>query len=77
MVVLRHLFINNISHLFSNKPLYDRSFDATNLHVTNHIYVYRWPNRRPGTTPLGPTPTGSISGPRTTCRHADHAMPTR
>jgi hypothetical protein len=41
MVVLRHLFINNSSHLFQINLLHVRPFRATNLHVL--LIVPSWP----------------------------------
>jgi hypothetical protein len=47
MVVPRHHFTNNPSHLFQINPLHDCPLRATNLYVPNHTSAYRWPNGDP------------------------------
>jgi hypothetical protein len=57
-VVPRHLFTNNLSQLFQINSLYVHLVCATNLHVPEHTFTYRWPNggsvraRRPWATAL-------------------------
>jgi hypothetical protein len=54
-IVMRHIFTNNLSHLFQINPLH--AHRADNLHVPNHTFACRWPNGRPSTVLLDPTPT--------------------